>query len=102
MRRLIFALLLVLIIVALVVCVINLLFSSESYYEERVVRGIPPLEAVGGRRISCREFIELIVSRNLTIYIPTILPKGFSLTAIWARDTGNGLDLPIILVYSKR
>jgi len=75
--------------------------SSKSYYGESSVRGIPPFDVVGERTISYEELMKFIVSRNLTIYFPSWLPRGFSLTAIWARDTSHSLGFPLIIVYSE-
>jgi len=103
---------------ALVVLVPNSLAnsnsSSSSVYCIRNIRireanikgiGAAAFELAGGRIVSYEEFVEFVKSRNLTIYLPTYLPEGFTLTAIWARDRsyfgGQGLDFPLIIVYSK-
>lgn len=105
-------------VTALVVSVlsssVNSNSSSSSAYcidniriREAIIRGIGALafEHAGGRIVSYEEFVEFVKSRNLTIYLPTYLPEGFTLTAIWARDRGylggQGLDFPLIIIYSK-
>ncbi|MCD6114637.1 MAG: hypothetical protein J7J78_05000, partial [Thermoprotei archaeon] len=86
--------------IVLIVGVSNYLFSSSKIYCGKV-KGIPSFEAVDGRTISYEELMKFIVFRNLTIYLPSWLPQDFSLTAIWAKDTGYGLEFPLIIVYSR-
>ncbi|MCD6195840.1 MAG: hypothetical protein J7J82_03560 [Staphylothermus sp.] len=64
-------------------------------------KDIPSFKTVGGRIISYHEFKEFIASRKLEIYLPTCLPDKYSLSAIWARDKGDNLDFPLIILYSK-
>ena len=101
-RGLVFSVLLVLAVTIAIGIIGSLSFSnSRSHHGGNAVRGVPPFDAIGGRIIAHEEFAKFIASRNLTIYLPTWLPKGYSLAAIWARDTSHGLEFPLIIVYSR-
>ena len=84
-----------------IILLFTLPIDNRSTLRENFVRGVPPFEAVGGRTVSYEEFAKFVASRNLTIYLPSWLPKGYSMAAIWARDTSHSLEFPLIIVYSK-
>jgi len=100
--RLVFGILLILAVVLVVGIIGSSLFSNNgSYHGRNAIKGVPPFESIGGRIIAHEEFAKFIASRNLTVYLPSWLPKGYSMAAIWAMDTHHGLEFPLIIVYSK-
>ncbi|OYT47837.1 MAG: hypothetical protein B6U85_04280 [Desulfurococcales archaeon ex4484_42] len=100
--RLVFGILLILAVVLVIGIIGSSLFSNNgSYHGRNAIKGVPPFESIGGKVISYEEFVRFIVSRNLAIYLPTWLPKKYSLATIWAKNTSHGLEFPLIIVYSK-
>ena len=76
-----------------------------KYLDERLLYTKPaPLR---GKIISFEKLLEinniLKKKRNLTLYLPTWLPDGYRLSAIWVKRGLNDSEwgFPIILVYSK-
>ena len=77
------------------------LTNSSDGAKTTLVRGPPPWEKTGGRMITYEEFVNFAKSLNTTVYLPTSLPKGFRLTAVWAEMPYDKIKFPIILVYSN-
>ncbi len=88
-------------VIALAAGTVNSLLSGGGYHGGSFVKGVPPFSATGGRIVSYDEFVGFIRSEGLTIYLPSWLPRGYSLTAVWGRDTDHGLGFPLIIVYSE-
>ncbi|OYT44104.1 MAG: hypothetical protein B6U85_10505 [Desulfurococcales archaeon ex4484_42] len=89
-------------VVVMSVIIINYVSAGKSnYYGEEVAKEPPSFEVIGGVVISHEKFMKFVKSKGISIYLPTKLPEGFSLTAIWVRNTSHGFEFPLIIVYSK-
>ena len=82
--------------------IINIGGEVENISATTLVRGSPPWEKTGGRMITYEGFVNFAKSLNTTVYLPTSLPKGFRLTAVWAETPYDKVKFPIILVYSDK
>ena len=97
-----------LIVILIIVLVASIIGGFSSYILYRKIQELSVIEPAPfmGIRISFNELLDInkVIEekRNLTLYLPTWLPDGYRLSAIWVGGLNESeWGFPIILVYSK-
>lgn len=103
----------ILIMLFIILAFINgyILYMKKLELEE-ICKKFGPLEPMSmpgtfesiGKMVSYDELISQFKARKIRLYLPTYIPSGYKLTAIWAKvdDKTGKICFPIIVLYSKR